>query len=199
MKKHIKWMLFILICIIIVGADSTSVFAKTNKVVKVKIEGKYGNYKQWHIISGVDKSGKTIWKYRTKKYVATELDATTCKVYKNSVIIFENGKFRKLDKQTGKVIIKGKKTIIPAYSITFTCDKNGNIYAAGYYDNSVYKISPKGKVLWKTNVQKTEKYWPYKLKFSNGKLKVWYDGSLSPGYIIFKGKNGKIIKNVITN
>lgn len=145
MKKYIKWIMLMLVCIVIFGVNQTAICAKNNKVVEVKNDVKCEGTKEWSIISGIDKNGKTVWKYRTKKYEAAQLNATTCGTYKNTVIIFEKGKLRKLNKQTGKVLYKGKKEIIPAGGINFICDKKGSIYATGYFDSDVYKFSPKGK------------------------------------------------------
>ena len=79
-------------------------------------------------------------------------------------------------------------------------DKNDNLYVTGYYDNYVYKVSTKGKILWKTNTSKANNYWPYKISISGNQMTILYemnnndDSSEKTHKIVFNIKNGKILK-----
>ena len=52
----------------------------------------------------------------------------------------------------------------------FGFDRYDNLYVTGYYDKYVYKISTKGKIIWKTNTFRTGNYWPYKVTASGTML-----------------------------
>ena len=101
-------------------------------------------------------------------------------------------------KKDGKQLWTAKKVSPAGHLCKF--DKNDNLYVTGYYDNYVYKISTKGKILWKTNTSKANNYWPYKINISGNQMTILYemnnndDSSEKTHKIVFNIKNGKILK-----
>lgn len=187
-RKYIK---LFLITLLMVFCIATPCYA-AGKVTKVTSKTFYpGNYKQYTIIYGKNNSGKIIWRYKSNKYTATELDAVSYTVQKDNVYILENNKFIRLNKQTGKCIVrKNVKTSI--WGATMKIDSKGSLYAQGYYGDTVYKFNKSGKILWKRKIKNC--YWPYKMSLSNNKLTVYYDGENKYYKAMLSASNGKVIK-----
>jgi hypothetical protein len=67
----------------------------------------------------------------------------------------------------------------------------------------VYKISSRGKKLWRTNMKYTKNYWPGKMTYKKGVLTILYDenedsvqfdgGKQATHFIKFEGATGKIL------
>ena len=177
---------------------STDVQAKS-KVTKVTITRSYPNDYEIATIRGIDKHKHTVWVYKTKKYPATELDCTGYMVHGNYVYVYEGNKLVALNKQTGKKLWTLKN--VNFSSSIYTFDKSNNLYIVGYYGNTLYKISTKGKVKWHKHLDSTKCFWPYGIKISGSKIRVYFlnsedkdaDGSY---YVWLKCSNGKIIKLV---
>lgn len=171
-QKSLLLLLFLLVGICLSGAPAQ---AAGGKAVKVKSTRTYSNYMEQMTVRGVNKNGKTIWKYTTKRYNATELNSTQCVVHKNRVYVFEGSTLKVFKKSNGKKIWVRKNITPEGYVLTF--DGQNNLYVIGYYDDTVYKISSKGKILWKTDISSTGNYWPYKLKCKNNKLFIYFEAN----------------------
>lgn len=158
----------------------------------------YKNSREFMTVQGLDSKKRAVWKYVTKKYPATELRSTKCVVRKDKVYIFESSKVVVLRKKDGKKLWTASR-ISPAGHV-YRFDKNNNLYVTGYYDNYIYKVSAKGKVLWKANISNTGNYWPYKITVSGNKLSISYEmnsknySSHAKHKIVLNTKNGKLIK-----
>ena len=170
-----------------------------SEATTVKFKTSYTNSKERMIVRGLDANKQAVWKYVTKKYTATELPKTKCIVRKDKVYIFDNSKIVVLqEKKTAKNYGRQKKSV--RQDIFANLTKMANLYVTGYYDQTVYKVSKKGKILWKTNISKTGNYWPYKITVSRNKITVLYEcspddySSDKTHKIVFNSKNGKIIK-----
>lgn len=156
----------------------------------------YKNNMEFTTVRGLDAKKKTVWKYVTKKHPATELRHTTCIVRKDKVYILENSKIVTLRKKDGKKLWTASK-VSPAGHV-YGFDKNDNLYVTGYYDNYIYKISARGKILWKANIKSTGNYWPYKITASGNKVTVWYEMNLKDDSfkkkhkVVLNEKNGKV-------
>ena len=193
MKGFRKWIrgILILACIICVCMP-VSAQAKA-KVTRVVLDKKYSNNYEICTLLGQTGDGKTVWKYKCGKNLATELTSVSFKQYGGYVYVIDGKKFLKLKLQTGKKAVVNKKAFGEGeYSATMYIDGKGNLYASGYYSDTIYKISPKGKCLWKTKV-KDACCWPYKMECSGNRLTVLYEGWGSPD-VVLKTSNGKIIK-----
>lgn len=180
---------------IVKSSTNKAVLQKSSKKV-VKIQDDMvcvEDYKHFHVLTGITEDGTKVWEYKTKKVVSTELESIAYKIVGNYVYVFEYGNFTKLKKDTGKVVVKKKNKVFKVAGVTFNTDKNGNAYAQGYYSDVIFKVSPKGKVLWKKNMSKTGYYWAYKIKVGKKNIKVVYGGELGSGTITYNKKNGKII------
>ena len=199
MKKKIQPILLMsllfLFSILIISVPAQ---AAGPEATTVKFKTSYTNSKERMIVRGLDANKQAVWKYVTKKYTATELPKTKYIVRKDKVYIFDNSKIVVLRKKDGKQLWTAKKVSPAGHLCKF--DKNGNLYVTGYYDQTVYKVSKKGKILWKTNISKTGNYWPYKITVSRNKITVLYEcspddySSDKTHKIVFNSKNGKIIK-----
>lgn len=57
-----------------------------------------------------------------------------------------------------------------------------------------------GKKIWKTNFKKTSLFWPYKMKYNKGTIKVYCDASLKDEsihhFLYINASNGKIKKYI---
>lgn len=199
MKRKIVVMSLILVAALyFTGAEKAE--AKTAKVTKVSIKNNMSGDKQYSVIIAKNGSGKTVWKYKTKKYDVTELTATTMQTKGNRVYAFENGKMLVFDKQTGKKIVNTKQ-ILEGYQVKFAVDSSGACYAQPYYMDLVYKVSAKGRILWKRDIKKTKLGWPGKIKIKKDAVRFYYDiespepyEDITGKYIDFDKKTGKMLK-----
>lgn len=180
-------------------SDDPSKKADSVKLVTRYITDNGKKKKQFAVIKAFNEDGEKLWKYTTKKYSATGLKASTCKVKGDTVYIFEAGTLVELNKNTGEKIFRSKKKLINGYDVIFDTDDQGNIYAQGYYMNVLYKFDGKnGKTIWKKEIQKTGNYWPESMKFKNSQktLRVVYKGGSvtrsGEHFIEFKTKSGEI-------
>jgi hypothetical protein len=200
-----KKKMFLIMVLLLSLASAIPVHAATKSSTKsqasvstVKSKWKYykknNRYYQSAVIYGKTKSGKTVWKYKTSRCLATELDSASWKVKGNSVYIIDNATFIRLNKQTGKVV--SKKKLDSSYSLwsaTMYIDGDGNLYAIGYYGSEIIKCTKNGVVKWSHRIINSNYYWPYKIKLSGKKLTVFFDGDSNYKKIILNTKNGKII------
>lgn len=189
-KKSLCLVLFLL-CLF---ALPISVQAK-DTVTKVTSKQYYKNNKQYSVISGKTKKGKTVWKYKTSQCTATELNSTGFKVKGSYVYMIDNTTYIKLKKQTGKVVYKKKfKSSYVGWSPSMYVDGSGNLYSIGYYSSRLVKFSPKGKVLWTSNIGRNY-YWPYKITASGSKVTVYFENGKKAGQrgkVMINTKTGKI-------
>ena len=177
------------------GTNNAALQKSSKKVVKIEDKEIFTKnyYKSYHVLTGVTANGTKVWKYKTAKNYVTELSSVGFKIVGKYVYVFDYGKFIKIKKDTGKVVFKKKNNVFKIGGIVLNADAQGNAYAQGYYSDVVFKISPKGKVLWKTDMSKTGYYWPYKIKIGKNKIKVIYCGDTGSGTITYNKKTGKII------
>lgn len=188
-----------IILLFLVTVPQKSVQAADNNACRVTISRKeIGGIKQKATIYGKNKSGKIIWKYNTSVQTLTELDKFEVFVNGKYAYIFDYTTLIKVRIRDGKKIWKAKKVIPAQRAICF--DSKGNIYMSGFYDTRVYKVSSKGKIVWKTNFKKTSLFWPYKMKYNKGVIKVYCDASLKDEsihhFLYINASNGKIKKYI---
>lgn len=199
MKKIIKYALILTItlCFSITLNENTQAMAKS-KVVKVKVTTKEKKNKFYGVVKGLDKNGKIVWKYQTPKENAGEISCVLCKTKGNTVYIVAASRFIRLNKSNGKKICNVKKYDFGG-ATSLNVQKNGICYITTYYDNYLLKFSKKGKILWKTDFNKTEYGWPYKVKLTKNSVKVWFDNYLGyknvklPHKMIIDKTTGKIL------
>jgi hypothetical protein len=166
----------------------------TNVDSKLCSYEKNDEYYQYKIIYGKAKNGKTVWKYKTSKCLATELDSATWKVKGNSVYIIDDTTFIRLNKQTGKVVSKKKlDSSYDLWSASMYVDGDGNLYSIGYYGSKIVKCTKNGVVKWVKDIDENY-YWPYKIELSGNKLTVFFDGDSNYQKIILNIKTGKILE-----
>lgn len=121
-----------------------------------------------------------------------------CKTKGNTVYIVAASRFIRLNKSNGKKICNVKKYDFGG-ATSLNVQKNGICYITTYYDNYLLKFSKKGKILWKTDFNKTEYGWPYKVKLTKNSVKVWFDNYLGyknvklPHKMIIDKTTGKIL------
>lgn len=198
MKKKIRQILLTLLLFVFsILIISIPTQAAKPAATTVKSKTSYSNSKEFMTVRGLGAKKKVVWKYVTKKYTATELPRTKCIVHKDKVYVFESSKIVVLRKKDGKQLWTSKKVSPAGHLCKF--DKNNNLYITGYYDNYVYKVSTKGKILWKANTSKANNYWPYKINISGNQMTILYemnnnDSSEKTHKIVFNIKNGKILK-----
>ena len=197
-KSTGKRPIFILLMLLLIIAMAIPAQAAKRTATTVTSKTSYKNFKEYMTVQGRDSKKKTVWKYVTKKYPATELRYTKCVVRKDVVYIFEKSKVTALRKKDGKRLWSRSKISVAGHILGF--DKSNNLYVTGYYDKYIYKVSSKGKILWKANTDKTGNYWPYKVTVSGNNVTVWYEMNSRNVYskkkhkVILNVKNGRILK-----
>ena len=205
MKKIKK--VFVMMMLIVMAAITLTLptqAAGKRKAVKVVYKREVKNNKEFMTVKGLDSKKKVVWKYTTKKHTKADLEATYCvrRKNKNKVYIFDGRKIILKRKSDGKTLWTAKAS--PGGHV-YKFDKKENLYVTGYFDDNVYKISAKGKRVWKTNVSKTGNYWPYssqkeKIRISGDKLIIPYDNnekdtdSGKKHKVIFSTKTGEILE-----
>lgn len=203
-KKQMKYaiMVAIVFCLsfIIIGntkADAKSKASTKSKVVKVTVTEKSKNDMFYGIIKGVDKAGRTVWKYRTPSEVEGEISHVLCKTKGKYVYVVAASTYFKLKKSNGKVVCSVQNLFLGG-ATTLNVQKNGVFYVTTYYDNTLVKFSPNGKVIWADNFNSTKYFWPYKVKIKKKTVIVWFDNvdddyTKLPHKMIISKKNGNIL------
>ena len=198
MKKKKKTLLLMMLFLALAALMTIPVQAAKRTATTVTAKTSYKNQKEFMTVQGLDKNKKVVWKYITKKFPATELRRTKYVVRKDKVYVFQSSKVIAFRKKDGKRLWTASK-ISPAGHIC-GFDKNNNLYVTGYYDDYIYKVSAKGKILWKANISKTGNYWPYKISVSGNRVTIRYEmNSKDYSYqkkhkaILDKG-NGRLVK-----
>lgn len=180
MLKKFKPALVLCLAVMLACVMSTPMIASAAaKAVKVKATRTSGSTEQM-TVKGLTKSNKVVWKYTTKKYSAVELNRTKCKVHGTKVYIFDGSSLRIVKKSTGAKVSVTKDITSAGHVVGF--DASGNIYVTGYYDTVLYKIAPKGGMLWKSDYSNTGKEWAKKITATATTVTVTCDSSDSnPG------------------
>ena len=187
-----------IIILLLVAVPQKSVQAANNNACKVTISRKENKGMERAIIYGKNKAGKVIWKYKTSTQPMGDIDKIEYFVNGKYAYIFDYTTLIKVSIKDGKKIWKVKKVIPDGRKVCF--DSKESIYICGYYDTKVYKVSSKGKIVWKTNFKKTSLFWPYKMKYNKGTIKVYCDASLKDEsihhFLYINASNGKIKKYI---
>lgn len=196
-KKRSKLMMGMFFLLLTLALGVVPVQAAKRKAVKVQSKITRSSSKMSMTVRGLDSKGKQVWRHKTGKYPATELDMVRCVVRKQKVYIFAGSKLTVLRKTDGKKLWTVNNISPAGYMLTF--DKSDNLYVTGYYEDIIFKISRNGRILWKTDISKTGNYWPHNLKVSGSKLTIPYGACTKPPYnnrkhrVILSTKTGKII------
>lgn len=194
MKKKIQWILFF-VCILVVTVGLTvPIQAAKKRAVKVKYKTyiENGLYERM-LVKGLNSKNEVVWKYRTPKFVATELDATKCVQRKkqNRVYVFEDDRVVVFRLSDGKKLWTAE---VSRRGHVYNFDEQNNLYVTGYYDQTVYKISPNGKQIWKKSLWGTDYYWAEKILIRKKNIVILYDNGAFTGKVFFNRKTGKVQK-----
>lgn len=193
MKRKIQWILFF-VCILVVTVGLTvPTQAAKNRAVKVKYKIYIENSKEIMVVKGLNSKNEVIWKYRTPKLVAGELGATKCVQRKkqNRVYVFEGKKVVVFRLSDGKKLWTARGS---ECGYVYNFDEQNNLYVTGYYDQTVYKISPNGKQIWKKSLWGTDYYWAVKILIRKKNIIILYSNGNFDGKVFFSRKTGKIQK-----
>lgn len=186
-NKNITLILFSMIGVLCLLFLCPNTVEAARKVTKVKCTIKnYGEAKEYGIIRGYDKRNKVVWKYKTKAYYHVDGDPIRYSNRSTKVYVFAGNTLTVLKKSNGKKTWSRKTGCY--YNHKYAFDSKGNIYLTAYWGDPLVKISPKGKILWKTSKRSGLNY---KVKYKNGKVYVWDE---EHGRKIYSAKNGKLLK-----
>ena len=194
MKKQSKnvWKILLLTMLL---ASTMIITASAATASKVTYKRTYTNSKESVTIWGKTSSGKTVWTYRSASYTAAQCNAVTVKSKGSYVYVLEGRKYVRLSKKTGKVL--AKKNVLPSGwhwgSPVVVISSNGNLYAMGYLDSTVYRISKSGTVAWKTKI-KDSCYWPAKMKLTSGSLTIYFEMPTGNRRAVLSPSTGKVKK-----
>ena len=194
MKKQSKnvWKILLLTMLLV---STMIITASAATASKVTYKRSIASGKESVTIWGKTSSGKTVWTYRRASYTAAQCNAVTVKTKGSYVYVLEGRKYVRLSKKTGKVL--AKKNVLPSGwswgSPTVVISSNGNLYAMGYLDSTVYRISKSGTVAWKTKI-KDSCYWPAKMKLTNSSLTIYFETPTGYCRAVLSPSTGKVKK-----
>lgn len=169
-KKRSKLMMGMLFLLLTLALGVVPAQAAKRKAVKVQSKITRSNGRVSMTVRGLDSKGKQVWRHKTRKLPATELEMVKCVVRKQKVYIFADSKLTVLRKTDGKKLWILNNISPAGYVLTF--DKSDNLYVTGYYEDIIFKISRNGRILWKSRIDSYEYYWPMILKVSGKKLTI---------------------------
>ena len=187
---------------ILIGFSSIAFSQQTTyakeKVTKVTYTTKMKNDKECMIVKGLSSKKKTIWSYKTPYRVLAQCSTFKCIVKKNRVYVFDYLRLLILNKSNGKRLYTVKNTPERGHFATVT--NKYNCYEIGYIGNNsgrLYKISPKGKIIYESaKISKYSYGWPTSIKVSGKYVYVGcykFNGQPKPVTIKFNEKNGKFL------
>ncbi|MCR4904203.1 MAG: zinc-ribbon domain-containing protein [Butyrivibrio sp.] len=153
-----------------------------SSVVNVTIEGKTDDgIMQYFIIRGLDDTGNTVWEYKTSEYPGAELDSTSMCLSGDYVYVLDVNKYIRLNKSSGEVVAESVYAAEDdsAFGATMYVDDEMNLYAIGFYSNTLYKIDKEANLLWKHEFS-YDFYWPDEIKLKDGNVIVTFDCDCNP-------------------
>ncbi|MDD6644829.1 MAG: hypothetical protein PUE67_02100 [Oscillospiraceae bacterium] len=201
-KKTFMCIILSFLCIFsCFGLNNHDVLAK-EKVTKVthKIIMTDNYSKGYMIVKGLSAKKHTVWTFKTKKHFFADTSPLKCVVKNNRVYVFDNTKLYILSKNTGKKMHTVKK--VPGHGHMVSITNSYTCYVIGYNGENrdrLYKISSKGKIIWKSKDISDENFgWATNVKIKDKKIIVecCYLGnhSMKPAKLYFDSKTGSIIK-----
>ena len=154
-------------------AQEKGIYA-SQKAVKVKKHYKIG--KDSHlVISGYNKKNKKIWSHKAKAKEEYQVYLATYKKRKNKVYLFDGKNLKIYRLSNGKKLKQFKIPIAAGHNIAF--DSKDNLYLSGYFNDDVYKIDAKGKIIWKSSAKEFGLADAYGLKYKKGVVTQYYEVS----------------------
>ena len=172
----------------------------SQKAVKVKKHYKIWKDRASHlVISGYNKKNKKIWSHKAKAKEEYQVYLATYKKRKNKVYLFDGKNLKIYRLSNGKKLKQFKIPIAAGHNIAF--DSKDNLYLSGYFNDDVYKIDAKGKIIWKSSAKEFGLADAYGLKYKKGVVTQYYEVSpTSDGldidknyYACFNAADGTIV------
>lgn len=180
-----------------IAFSQQTTYAK-EKVTKVTYTTKTKNYKECMIVKGLSSKKKVLWSYKTPYRILAQCSTFKCIVKKNRVYVFDYLRLLILNKNNGKRLYTVKNT--PECGHFATVTNKYNCYEIGYIGKNsgrLYKISPKGKIIYKSaKISKYSYGWPTSIKVSGKYVYVGcykFNGQPKPVTIKFNEKSGKFL------
>ena len=153
-------------------AQEKGIYA-SQKAVKVKKHYKIGKDRASHlVISGYNKKNKKIWSHKAKAKEEYQVYLATYKKRKNKVYLFDGKNLKIYRLSNGKKLKQFKIPIAAGHNIAF--DSKDNLYLSGYFNDDVYKIDAKGKIIWKSSAKEFGLADAYGLKYKKGVVTQYY-------------------------
>lgn len=97
------------------------------------------------------KKNKKIWSHKAKAKEEYQVYLATYKKRKNKVYLFDGKNLKIYRLSNGKKLKQFKIPIAAGHNIAF--DSKDNLYLSGYFNDDVYKIDAKGKIIWKSSAK----------------------------------------------
>ena len=151
--------------------QSAEAKGKVVKVTTVKF-CKTHSAKCYDKFYGKTKSGKVVWKFKSKKYIPAQCYSTSHKIKGKYVYINDCGVMKKLRLKSGKVVKKANKKVAPGGHLAI--DKKGSVYVGAQLGSAVYKLNKNLKYKWRTTISVKDELAIYKIKVKNGKVIVTF-------------------------
>ena len=201
MKKLKLFLLsvFLLFSFCIISQNNqTDIYAKA-KAVKVKTSYKRKkNGNSYMVITGYTKKNKKVWSHTATSYTIAQAEAATYKKRKNKVYFFDRKKLKIYRLSNGKKIRQIKIPIGAGHDCAF--DSKNNMYLTGYLYDDIYKIDPRGKILWKSSFKELGVGDAYGTSYKKGIVTVYFESSQLGEldidrnyYVRLDASNGKVI------
>ena len=154
------------------------------------------------LVGRFDASGSEAWAYSAFTSEITELNATEAFVagseWDRLVMIYNSHVgLAAIDAETGEIRwTLGNDVVHLGASITYAVDDFGTMYICGYYGPDPVAIGMDGTVLWQSDVEDSNVFWPYEIRVVEGGIITCYDSlSQTPAnghYEVFIGFGGKV-------
>ena len=197
-QTKLQSVLRVMLCFaLILGMVSASaISADAATVTKVKRKQTYSGGFEYNTISGYTSSNKKVWSLKLKKVSATQVSQVNAKMRGNYLYVTWGRHFYRLNVQTGKVMVTKKKLFkyTPGGAAMYI-DASGNLYIVGYLSRDLYKVSPKGKILWKKSLDNSL-CWPYKIQQKGDNIQLTFEAEWSHRKAQFRMKDGEFVKYI---
>ena len=118
---------------------------------------------------------KKVWSHTATSYTIAQAEAATYKKRKNKVYFFDRKKLKIYRLSNGKKIRQIKIPIGAGHDCAF--DSKNNMYLTGYLYDDIYKIDPRGKILWKSSFKELGVGDAYGTSYKKGIVTVYFESS----------------------
>lgn len=128
---------------------------------------------EYAVITGVNDLNQTVWEYTTKKYSIGVVPIVSEIGQLDDIYCFaEGGIIKALYLSDGSVAWENTEY---NGAVTDCIIQNSIIYLSGYYGPDFFAIDKSGKTLCEIKTMDEQFYWPYKMEYKDGKIRLIFE------------------------